>query len=291
MSSSQLTGKSEVADRQRGEELSQLARLLFDAAARKWYGAGAIEIVAGALGVALGLLVIPDDLALLGAIVGLLLLFTAYLFRLWSEDQHESAEAMRRQAVLTEGLGWPVDRVQVSTWRAKAGRRILDKFSFTPRAEDYYTTEQDASPLKLAEMTMESAFYTRLLYTHLRVWVWIVLGVAALMSALALFASGFEFTSAATDNRLVLAVSLLLPLVLSFDLLGWGLRLGRQIKRICDIEEELERLTNDGKIAETDVLRLTAEYNCEVANGIPVLSWLFWRWHNDIRDQWERHIA
>lgn len=291
MSSSPLTGRSDAADRQRGEELSQLARLLFDAAAWKWYLAGGIEIVAGVLGLALGLFDIPNDPALLGAVVGLILLFAAYGLRLWSEDQHETAETMRRQAVLTEGIGWPIDRVQASKWRDKAGRRIREKFRFTPRAADYYTTEQDPSPLKMAEMTMESAFYTRLLYSRLRVWVWVALAGAVVMSVLALLAAGFEFTSATTDSRLVLAVSLLLPLVLSLDLLGWALRLNRQVDSICDIESELERLTKDGDISETDVLRLMAEYNCEVVNGIPVLSWLFWRWHDDIRDQWERHIA
>lgn len=291
MSSSQPTGRSDAGDRQRGEELSQLARLLFDAAAQKWYLAGGLEIVAGLLGLALGLFDIPDDWALLGAIVGLCILFVAYGLRLWSEDQHETAETMRRQAVLTEGIGWPIDRHQSSKWRDKAGKRIREKFRFTPRAADYYTTEQDLSPLKMAEMTMESAFYTRLLYTRLRVLVWVAFAGAVVMSVLALFAAGFEFTSATTDSRLVLAVSLLLPLVLSLDLLGWALRLYRQVGSICAIEEEFERLTKDGTISVTDVLRLMAEYNCEVANGIPVLSWLFWRWHDDIRDQWERHIA
>jgi len=263
---------------------------VFDAAARKWYLAGSLEILAGLLGLALALVVIPKDWALLGAVGGLVILIVAYGLRLLAEDQHETAETMRRQAVFTEGVGWPIDRIQASQWLDKAGRRVRKQWRATPRDDDYYTTEQDISPLKLAEMTMESAFYTRLLYSRLRVLALCLLALAVVMSLAALLAAGFEFTSAVTDSQLVLAVSLLLPLVLSLDLLGWALRLQRKMNGIFAVEEELERLTKDGHISGTDVLRLVAEYNCEVADGIPVLSWLFWRWHNDIRDQWQHHI-
>jgi hypothetical protein len=90
--------------RLRGEELSQLARFLFDDCADKWYAAFGLEVFAGILALILDLLNLPSLWALGGALLGLALLILAYYLRLLFEDQYHSAETMRRQSVLTEAL-------------------------------------------------------------------------------------------------------------------------------------------------------------------------------------------
>src|SRR6266487_5916582 len=102
--------------RLRGEELSQLARLMFDACANKWYAAFGLEVFAGILALILDLINLPSFLAFSGALVGLTLLSIAYYLRLRFEDQFHSAETMRRQSVFTEALNWSLSTVQFSEW-------------------------------------------------------------------------------------------------------------------------------------------------------------------------------
>jgi len=61
-------------NRQVGEELNQLSRLLFDSAARKWYGAIALEVGAGVLAAVFNLIDLAGDWALAGAVLVTVLL-------------------------------------------------------------------------------------------------------------------------------------------------------------------------------------------------------------------------
>lgn len=53
------------------EELSQLARFLFDAAANKWYSAAALDVINGLVAGILGLLDLTGSKALIPAVVGM----------------------------------------------------------------------------------------------------------------------------------------------------------------------------------------------------------------------------
>src|SRR6266849_7139191 len=79
------------------------------------------------------------------------------------------------------------------------------------------------------------------------------------------------------DNvRLLVAKALLsfITLVLSVNLLGWALKLGRLASTIQEAEEGLERLKNTSTLDVPQVIRLVSEYNCQVVDGIPIHSWL-----------------
>jgi len=274
----------------RGDELSQLSRLLFDAGADKWYAAFGLEVLAGILALILDLINLPTPLAFGGALVGLVLLASAYYLRLRFEDQFHSAETMRRQSVFTEALNWPLSTVQFSEWQRKAGKRIRAKVKSTPRESDFYETQQPFGADRLAEMTAESAFYTRQLYLKLRWWSWALFIAAAIVFvivSLTTLASPFP-----ADVRLLIAKALysFITLVLSANLLGWALKLGRLASVIQEVEEDLERLKNTSVLDVPQVMRLVSEYNCQVVDGIPIHTWLFLRWHDEIRDLWENRL-
>src|SRR6266852_437512 len=113
--------------RLRGEELSQLARFMFDACSAKWYAAFGLEVLAGVLALILDILNLSSTWAFSGALISLALLAFAYFLRLWFEDQFHAAKTMRRRSVLTEALDWPLSAVQYSAWQRKAGKRIRAK--------------------------------------------------------------------------------------------------------------------------------------------------------------------
>jgi hypothetical protein len=271
-----------------GEELNQLARLLFDAAANKWYCAIGLEVGAGLLAVVLGLIEPSGDGALVGTVIVTLLLASAYALRLWFDDQFDRADTMRRQSVLSEALGWPVDRTQMSEWRLKAGRQIRSRLQSAPRALRYYATEREFGAERLAEMTIESAFYTRHLYAKLRFWAWIIFAAVGLASWFAITALLTTTVPDSVDLVAARAVYSFVLIVISVDVFGWALRLGRLISTIQRIEAGLQQLIEARNAELPQVLRWVSEYNCQVVQGIPILNWLFSQWHDEIANLWSQ---
>jgi hypothetical protein len=276
-----------MANQQIGEELSKAARTLFNSAARKWYGAIALEVVAGVFAAVSGLFDLAPSYAVWSALLATVLLVCAYVLRLQYDHTYELAETMRRQSVLSEALDWPVSARQLSEWRRSIGKKIRLQVKATIRDPDYYDTKQAIGPARLAEMTFEAAFYTRQLYIKLRYCLIGLLTAACLLVALVVFTA---LTDVVPKTAGVLIATFLLsaaPIVLTLDLLGWVLRLGRLIAAICDVEDGLRDIITKGHLDQTEVLRLVSEYNCQVIGGFPIHNWLFSRWHNEVKELWE----
>jgi hypothetical protein len=185
-----------------GSELNQLSRILFDDAARNWYASAGIEVAAGIFGAGLSIAAVSEDWALLGALAGLILFGWAYFLRLRFEDKYDRAETVRRQSALTEAMGWPVERVQASEWRRRAGRKTAEQYKIRPRETDYYSTPEPTGPRRLAEMTVESAFWTRHLYGKLRIIVWGIFIGALIVSGVVISAPAFGITPQPVAVRL-----------------------------------------------------------------------------------------
>lgn len=280
-----------MANQQGGASLNQIARLMFDAAAHKWYGALLLEIIASTISVGLSLTQLPEAYAVVGALLSVVLLIWAYICRLLFDAQYDVAEAMRRQSVLCEALGWSVSAVQRSRWMQIAGDPIRVKLKQTPREDDYYATTESVGVRRLLDMTAESAFYTRHLYLFLKSWIWATFVGVSLILTLALIIAA---TKTIPDNMAV-AISRvalgLIPLVLGVNLLGWAMRLGRLSEEICQIEKDLEDLSNKQSPELDLVLARVAEYNCQVVQGLPILNMLFKRWRPEIASLWEQSYS
>lgn len=274
-------------NREIGEELSQLARLLFDAAANKWYSSIGIEVFAGLLAAVLAILSIPDDWRFFGAVLGAGLLVMAYSLRLQFDDQYDTAETMRRQALFSEALGWPVSRLQMSEWRQKAGSKLRKELLTTPRPEQYYSTKREIGPQRLAEMTLESAFYTRHLYLSLSSIVWWITGAALVMAFIVISIALTNAIPTSVDLIIAQFIYALIPILLTIDLVGWGLRLRRVRNQIREVEEGLDLSIEQPSVDLTQVLRLVSEYNCQVVGGLPIHRWFYNRWHDEIEELWQ----
>lgn len=274
-------------NKKRGEQLNQLSRLLFDNAANKWYWAMGIEVVAGLIGISAIFFSLSDSWKLAIAILGFILLSMAYYFRLRFEDMYDTAETMRRQSILTEALGWAIDRTQFSIWRQKAGKKILDKFKLQPRNKDYYVTKHSVGPRRLLEMTLESAFWTRHLYCKLQQIIWVLFAIVVIISIVVISIAVMNIIPESSKVPIVQAVYFFLPVVLSVNLFGWALKLNRLINSICEVEKGLENLKKQRRVTEQEVMRLVSEYNCQVTSGFPIPSVLFKLWYQEIQELWE----
>ena len=69
-------------------------------------------------------------------------------------------------------------------WRRKAGNTVRTRAKVEARAPDYYSTEDVPGPIRLAKMTLESAFYTRHLWLAVR--NWLAVALVAVIGALAI---------------------------------------------------------------------------------------------------------
>ncbi len=270
-------------------ELESLAKLLFDKAVSLRYSALGIEVLAGLLAVAIALLQPSKTVLFWFAVIGFVMLTVSYVLKVYFSIIYERAETMRRQAVLANALGWDIQKVQFSEWRQLAGKNLLKKLESATLDEDYYATKQESGALRLLEMTQESAFWTRHLYNSIKTYLWIIFGIATL-----LFLTVLTVTSSYTLNgnlslQIAYVVYLLMPLILTIDVLGWAIKLHIVAGSIKEIECDLERLKENHQVNEVNVLRLVSEYNCQVIQGFPVPSWFFSMHHDHTAVLWKKN--
>ena len=202
-------------------EIGQLARRRFGRAARLLYTSIAVEGISVLISFGLLILSVRGDAGIGGGALVVVLLVGAYYLRLVFQEIYDSAETMRRQAVLTEALGWSINSMARSEWMRKAGWNDTSRAIAQPLPDDYYATQDNRGGKRLARMTAESAFYARNLYGKVRPWL-----LGALLSAVGLVIVGFvtvslRATSDHVDAVIAQTVYLLVPLVVSWDLFGW----------------------------------------------------------------------
>ncbi len=274
-------------NQKKGEQLSQFARFLFDESANIFYFSLGIEILAGLLAVVVNFFSIPEELSFIFAVAGFSLLAISYYLRLRFDGQYDTAETMRRQAVFSEALDWPISSVQFSDWKMRASKATTQRIAIEKRDEDYYQTKKNYGARKLLEMTAESAFYTRCLYTKLERIVSALLVLGVILVILVFTILPLNVVSNQLSLRIAYIIFLLLPIVLTTDLFGWKLKLSRLIKSIKEVETDIERLQKEKRVDEKQAMRLVAEYNCQVVSGFPIHNWLFKLWHDDIKKMWE----
>lgn len=274
-----------------GSELARISKLLFDKGATLFYIAIIIECIAGIGGAILGIFELSDRSKLISAVLGFLLLLIAYICKVLFENTYDVGETMRRQSVFSSGLGWEIPKIQFSTWYSLAGEKIQRKAEDEPLDANYFSTDKKLGPERLLQMTAESSFWTRHLYIEIKKWLVpsLVLSGGLFILTLTFSASGYVQPSVAL--KVVYAIYLILPLLLALDILGWILRVGRIIKNLEIIESDLERIEKSGNISTENVIRLVAEYNCQVVAGFPIPGWFFRIKHDYIEACWKKHLS
>lgn len=273
----------------RPAHLGHLAGLLFDRAATLWYASLGVEISAALAAGVLAFLNVAESVAIMASFALVALLLVAYILRLLSEDEDQTAQTMRRQAALSEGLGWEIEPTQAADWRRKVGAGIRKKASSQPRADDYYATVRPPSPRRMAEMTRESSFYTRHLWLMVRNWLVVALVALGGLLSVVVIAALIDSSQPGVDLVVAQVVSTAALLTITVDAFGWIVRLTRKAESVKGVELGLDHLLKQRDFEERDVLRLVSEYDCELATSFPIHPWFFNRKHNEIQELWADH--
>lgn len=271
-----------------GKELNQLSRILFDRAACFWQVSVLLELIAGIIGVIVSLIAFPLYMNSIAAILTTVLLIITFCLRYKFKTTYDDAETMRRQSVLSEGLNWSIGKTQFNEWKSRAGKKVLSKFKIQKRAEDYYESQENFGAKRLAEMTCESAFWTRNIYKKLRFFFWVILSLCLLIFVIILSSSPLLNISIDTQSYIIYAIYLLIPVILSLDFLELALLMNRNIHALYEVEKDLELIYKQEVIKIEGVMRLVSEYNCIVSSGVAVPNWFFKRYHDEIQAYWDK---
>lgn len=268
-------------------ELNQLSRILFDKAAFRWQFSIVLSFLSGLISIIVAL--VAPSLTTNAAFAGVatLIMLAGYCLRFSFENIQDSAETMRRQSVLSEGLGWPITRSQFIEWRQRAGQKALEQLAEKPRPEGYYETKSALGCTKLASMTYESMFWTKNLYCKVREYIFYATAFSIAIFGIVLFISPLFDIDKSTRTSFVYFVYLGIPLLVSIDLIGMLLRLNRGITAFSRMAEPLEELANSASPDQAAVLRIVSEYNCALAAGLPIPKWVFDRHYDEINAIWE----
>jgi len=272
----------------RGEELNQLSRLSFDIAANLWYASVLLDILAALASLILSF--VSDDypqIKLVGALIVLIVVLTSYIFRFKFTSRYDNAETMRRQSVLTEGLGYPIKNWMFSRWRESVGKTVLNRFKLAARNDDYYRSRLSPSPRRLAEMTLESAFWTRQLYLRLLSIARLITGLMSLILVGVIIIILTGVLPSDTIQTVVYGLFVAVPLIISINCVGWVVQLQRLERSLKEIERDLDELISETRVDEPPVLRLVSEYNCQVVAGFPIPNWVFKKNYGRINKEWD----
>ncbi len=276
-----------TANQIKGERLQQSAGYLFDEAATLWYLAASIELSTGLAGAVLVLFDLGRPSALWGAAVGFVLFAIAYALREVATSKYQLGDTMRRQSVLAEALDWEISPSQLGEWERRAGDRINEKVENVARTPSYYTSQEPTGPTRLSHLTSESAFYSKHLYGKLASLL-IKVTVVAIIATIAILALPFTKSK---DPEFQTMILLVLPVLLSLNVVGWAVRLSGMTNEILEVEKDLERLQAEGDAQLPLVMRLVNEYNCIVVGGIPIHPWWFKRHQAKIRNAWNSYVG
>lgn len=271
----------------KSRKINQLARFLFDRASDYFYGSMAAELCIGLVVAITSPFLTEISHQYFLSLVALAALSITYYFKKKAETLHGDAETMRRQSVLSQALGWKIDAISYQLWKEKADSKTLSKLEATRLPSDYYATTQDDHAKKLLEMTSESSFWSMQMNKRAK-----ELFIGLLLFFILLLIIGFftlPFLEKVSTQPIAYSLILIIPTLLSIDVLGLVLRLHTNEGELRDIYCETAKILSK-RGTKKDVplaIRWASEYNCLMANRVPMFRLFYQWWKVDIQKQWD----
>jgi len=274
-------------DRRQSQRTIQLSKLLFDKSANYYYLGIIIEILVGIISIIFSINTPKDKILLLVMILNVLFLLISYFLKIKSEEFYDIAETIRRQTVFSESLDWNISKLLISNWQSKAGTKLVKKYKESELDPDYYSSIRKIGEGRLAEITLESAFYTRHLYIrHKKILV--LFSIILLIAIIIILSiSPLIFIPGPMYIIILKVIYMIIPIYLGINIINWCLRLSRLISEMYSLEVELETIYKSDELNLENVLRLVSEYNCLVVSGIPVHKIMFNLFYREISDLWD----
>ena len=195
------------------------------------------------------------------------------------------ADEPRRMAQFEYGLGHPPSALRCAAIEKTAG--VCD----APTDTKYWLSQKPVGPTRMAEMVLESSFYTNYLADKCKGIFWWI-GITGTVIALIVIVAAYELRDTTRTSDLTAHI---IVLVFVFFLTGdfWSFYL--QYRDLADAaqrsHEQAFELLRRGIITENDALELAMTYNTAVAQSPPVFSFLHKRYKDQIEVLFKRNFG
>ena len=206
----------------------------------------------------------------------------------WSDSVRKDAEWLHRRVEYAQGIGYAVDESSLATIKSKYSRFSRHWEQRATEEVGYYEASGSPSPLLLAMMLRESAWWTQQLASKAFV---LVLVTACLVVFLSL---GIVIMIARQSVDLSILLTIYACVVCAIASLD-TLYLAMKYKTLSSSSEKafkrLNALSSKGNADETSTLIAVADYQNSRSNGPLVPDWFKKRHQGDLQKIWDKDLS
>lgn len=261
----------------RYETLDDLRHHLYTQAQMLWEASLVLSVAT----VALAIVGIASRDALWVALTGVAALLIPVLvswIREIATTQQLRGDKCRRLILVADGLGLQISPAELAEIRAWAVGSDLGVAPFTP---PYFSSKQPAGPQRLADIAMESAFFTEHLARKLQFWLWIsfavLIGCALLVLHLADLAANQSSAGLAFAAK---SIAVFIAFLISGDFALLAKKYGDLRSAAHDVYQRCAKLREDERATNDEVRNVVDDYGVAHVQCPPIPSWLYER-HRD----------
>lgn len=192
----------------------------------------------------------------------------------------------RRLILYADGLGHdisPEDLAQARAWTLRTTPKDA------PFVRPYYSSTVAPGPQRLADILVESTFFTEHLTGKLASWLWIAFGLAVTFACMILYVADLQ---SATSYLFTFLVAKSAAVLVSFLLAGDFLLIA---KKYSDLRNEAHqsyarcaRLRSENNVSADEVRAAAEDYNVAILQAPPIPVWLY-RIYRDELNRIYRH--
>jgi hypothetical protein len=227
---------------------------------------------------------LPPKAEKIFALVVLLLQVIILIAKVHSDDCYSCGEAIRRAALLQDGLGIQPTPLTVA---GLCARRCAVPSGSRPYVGSYYASDLPTGPKRVAAIVLETVFWTSYLARRTSILLWCVVGASGLL--ILGFALAFmQWQSTASPLEVIsraLIISFGFWTVGDWTILAWRYQvLARTTESLLGT---CERLAQGNGPSDHDALIVLGEYNATLASGPPILQWIYDHYRDRLNAAWD----
>jgi hypothetical protein len=206
------------------------------------------------------------------ALAAFLIQIISILLKSYSSKHYDSAEEIRRAAVLSDGLGIQPNELQVSEIVARAGVGTPPKRLVSGQ---YFASEKPKGLQRFLEDIAESAFWTHHVSECTSRGGFLLVGIGVLLCFIALVQAVESGVGAGQMKAFAESVIVTLGFVVTGELLILSLQYQNLSKRACAKLETAGTLLSLSSADREASLLLFGEYNCTLAGAPPLPTFVY----------------
>jgi len=213
-------------------------------------------------------------------------LIVLYFFAQWiSDNAKNTGEWALRQFEMWDGIGWTVDKKTLSDVLINVAKNVRETFD-EDDSRQYFDSKKDASPKRLVENIMQSAFYSK---HQLFFIAKIIFALSALILIASIFTAVIAIQIKSGGQNLSYLLLTAVQLVVSTGYLRMGINYWQFANDAKDVENRACALAGKQTVKDIDAIRLAIDYQIARSSSPLIPGWV-WQYKQQILNElWEKH--